>query len=75
MPKIHSKIISAKYLLNVLLNKIFTIKTCDIKVGTPLKKLSSLELYDELLGCCDNLGFDEYHLPDKTWMVNVLKTI
>jgi hypothetical protein len=46
-----------------------------IKVEMPLKKLSSLQLYEELLGINGALGFDEYHLPDKCWMIDVMKTI
>jgi hypothetical protein len=42
MLKINSKAISANYLMDVMLKKVMIIEADTIKVGMPLKKLSSL---------------------------------
>jgi hypothetical protein len=39
--------INVKYLLDLMLERAFLIETNIVKIGIPLKKVSSLDLYEE----------------------------
>jgi hypothetical protein len=49
VPKLRSKVINARYLLDLMLERAFFVETSIVKLGIPLKKISSLDLYEELL--------------------------
>ena len=77
LPTLESPAITAKFLWGVLNRKYFVTKKKEITPGTLLKKASKLPLLDELSSIIgkDDLDFDDKCMPNKLWMINVIKCL
>ncbi|CAD8201974.1 unnamed protein product [Paramecium pentaurelia] len=77
IPKRQCAAITTEYLFKIMTNKVFRIASSDIKIGQLLKQVQKLDLWMLIqeINVSKPWGFDENHLPDKQWMINVFHTL
>lgn len=67
--------ITFQYLWNVFSGTCFRIPRQEIKRAFTYKKISKIEVFQELNTAVQNIGFSSEKLPEKQWMLDVLNTV
>jgi len=75
LPSFEKNVIKLEYLWGVFTGANFWIKQLEIKVGTLMKKVTKVDLFQEICSVCSNFGFTISKLPEKVWMTNILFTL
>ena len=75
LPPYNRGAITFQYLWGVFNGKSFRIPRSEIKRAFTYKKLTKIEIFQELNLKIPNLGFSSEKLPEKQWMLDVLNTI
>ena len=76
LPKYKSKTITGNYLYSLSLKEIFSVRRDQIHPAYDYQNNSKLKLFEILVNDIKKtvfqLGFDQFKLPDKQWLVDII---
>lgn len=75
LPQYNKGALSFSYLWNVFNGKCFRIQRDKVKKSVLFKKVTKIQVFEQLNFKVKDLGFTSEKLPDKQWMLDILYTV